>query len=141
MALSKDFRSGRHVISNLHAHLVFTPKYRRPVITERVWSVLRAAFARVCEDFEATLDEANYEVDHAHLLVSYAPKVAVSRLVNSLKGVSAYDLRRTGYEEVERALWGRAFWSPSYCVVSCGGAPLEVIRQYVEQQRGASSPS
>jgi putative transposase len=102
--------------------------------------VLRDAFVRVCEDFEAVLDEANYEPDHAHLLVGYPPKVSLSKLVNSLKGVSAYDARRTGYEEVKRALWGRAFWSPSYCVVSCGGAPLEVIQRYVERQRGASSP-
>ncbi len=105
------------------------------MITERVWEVLRAAFERVCKDFGATLDEANYEADHTHLLVSYPPKVSLSGLVNSLKGVSAYDVRRTGYEEVKRALWGRAFWSSSYCAVSCGGAPLEVIKGYIEKQR------
>jgi putative transposase len=133
--MSIDFRRGRHVVFKLQAHLVFTPKYRRGVITERVWQVLRAAFERVCVDFGATLDEGNYEADHAHLLVSYPPKVSLSGLVNSLKGVSAYDVRRTGYEEVTRALWGRAFWSPSYCAVSCGGAPLEVIKRYIEGQR------
>lgn len=133
--MSSDFRRGRQVIFKLQAHLVFTPKYRRGVITKRVWEVLRAAFERVCEDFGVTLEEANYEADHAHLLVSYPPKVSLSGLVNSLKGVSAYDVRRTGYEEVKRALWGRAFWSPSYCAVSCGGAALEVVKRYIEGQR------
>lgn len=66
------------------------------MIPERVWEVLRAAFERVCVDFGVPPDEGNYEADHAHLLVSYPPKVSVSGLVNSLKGVSAYDVRRTG---------------------------------------------
>lgn len=137
--MSSEFRRGRQVVFKLHVHLVFTPKSRRGVITERVWQVLRAAFERVCVDFGATLNEGNYEADHVHLLVSYPPKVSLSGLVNSLKGVSAYDVRRTGYEEVKRALCGRAFWSPSYCAVSCGGAPLEELKGYIEGQRAGGS--
>lgn len=127
---------------NLQAHLVFVPKYRRKVITAQVFSVLRAAWETVCADFECQLREAGYEPDHVHLLVSYPPKVPLSRLVNSLKGVSARMLRAKRLPEIQRKLWGEHFWSPSYCAVSCGGAPLEVVKQYVAAQRGAgSSPS
>ena len=75
------------------------------------------------------------EDDHVHLLVSNHPKVAVSALVSKLKGKSSYFLRKEYWPELKRKLWGDHLWSPSYCVVSCGGAPLEVVREYVEEQR------
>jgi putative transposase len=122
--------------------LVFVPKYRKRVISQRVFEVLRDAWTTVCTDFECELKEAGFENDHAHLLVAYPPKVALSTLVNSLKGVSARMLRAAALPEVAEKTWGEHFWSPSYCAVSCGGAPLEVVKRYVEQQRGsrASSP-
>lgn len=128
---------------NLHAHLVFVPKYRRRVISVKVFTLLQAAFQTVCEDFESDLEEIGYEEDHVHLLIGYPPKVALSTLVNSLKGVSARLLRRADLPEIRAKLYGAHFWSPSYCVVSCGGAPLQIVKQYVEAQRGdkASSPS
>ncbi len=141
MLKSTDLRRGRHVVFNLNVHLVFVPKYRRGPITERVFAVLRDAWATVCVDFECELIEANFEPDHVHLLVAYPPKVALSTLVNSLKGVSARRVRAAAFPEVERVLWGPHFWSPSYCAVSCGGAPLDVVRRYVEHQRGESPSS
>lgn len=141
MPSSSNFRSGRHVVFSLQVHLVFVPKYRRAVITERVFSVLHAAWEQVCRDFECELRETGWESDHVHLLVGYPPKVALSRLVNSLKGVSARRVRAADLPEVRGKLWGAHFWSPSYCAVSCGGAPLETVKRYIEQQRGgASSP-
>jgi len=98
------------------------------------------AWEKVCSDFECNLKEAGYEADHVHLLVTYPPKVSLSVLVNSLKGVSARRLRSAKLPEVTGKLWGRHFWSPSYCAVSCGGAPLEVIKRYVEAQCGAALP-
>lgn len=89
----------------------------------------------VCDDFGAALAEFNGEDDHVHLLVEYPPKVAVSALVNSLKGVSARRLRQDFTGRVNRASMRGHFWSPSYFAASCGGAPLSIIRQYVEQQR------
>lgn len=141
MSAPEDFRRGRHVVFKLHAHLVFVPKYRRKVISQRAFAILEEAWRRVCADLEATLLEANFEPDHVHLLVEYPPKLALARLVNSLKGVSARRLRAADLPEVRDKLWGSHFWSPSYCAVSCGGAPLETIKAYVEQQRGASSRS
>ena len=102
--------------------------------------ILRDAWEKVCADFECELKEANYERDHVHLLVSYPPKVALSTLVNSLKGVSSRRLRAAQLPEVLAKLWGGHFWSPSYCAISCGGAPLDVIARYIQQQRGSSPP-
>ena len=126
---------------NLHAHLVFVPKYRRRVISGRVFELLRAAFQTVCKDFESDLEEAGYEEDHVHLLIGYPPKIALSVLVNSLKGVSARLLRKADLPEIRAKLYGAHFWSPSYCVVSCGGAPLQIVKQYVEAQRGNNASS
>jgi len=111
------------------------------VITERVFGILRTAWEQVCQDFECELRETGWESGHVHLLVGYPPKVALSRLINSLKGVSARRLRTAELPEVRKKLWGEHFWSPSYCAVSCGGPPLEIVKSYVEKQRGgASSP-
>lgn len=84
---------------------------------------------------DAELLEFNGEDDHVHLLVSCPPKLAIANLVQKLKGKSAYFLRQEFWSEIKDKLWGRHFWSPSYCVVSCGGAPLEIVRQYIEDQR------
>ena len=89
----------------------------------------------VCTDFEAELVEFDGEDDHVHLLVNYPPKVSVSALVNSLKGVSSRMIRKNNYSSIRKKLWGGALWSPSYFAGSCGGAPIEIIRQYIEQQR------
>lgn len=130
-----EYRRGRSVVSLLHVHLVFVTKYRRGVLSERALEVIREAAAKVCEDFQAQLVEMNGEDDHVHLLVHYPPTVALSRLVNSLKGVSARLLRARHYPEVMSRLWGEHLWSPSYFAVSCGGAPIEIVRQYIEAQR------
>ena len=139
MANARDFRTGRHVVHQLQAHLVFVPKYRRGVITKRVFETLRSAWEQVCTDFESELRESGWESDHVHLLVSYPPKVALSRLVNSLKGVSARKLRAENLPEVRAKLWGEHFWSPSYCALSSGGAPLDTIKRYIQKQRGGAS--
>lgn len=139
MAQSSDFYRGRHVVSKLNAHLVFVTKYRKGCISERAFAILSEAWRTVAADFESEVSEAGYERDHVHLLVAYPPKVAVSKLVNSLKGVSARMLRSANLPEIDRALWGDHFWSPSYCVVSCGDAPMEIVKAYVERQRGRPS--
>lgn len=123
------------MIYDLHVHLVFVTKYRRGVITDRVRAALEASMRRVCADFEATLLECHGEDDHLHLLIAYPPKTSVSRLVNSLKGVSSRRIRALNYPEVRDKLSGNAFWSPSYCAVSAGGAPLQTIKRYIQSQR------
>ncbi len=134
MTNTNDFRTGRHCVFALHVHLVFVTKYRRKVLSEAAHETLRTLFERICQDFEARLVEANGEDDHVHLLVEYPPKVALSKLVNSLKGVSSRRLRQLHPEITQRYYQG-VLWSSSYFAASCGGAPLSIIRQYVEDQR------
>lgn len=106
-------------------------KYRRKVLTSAHLDLLGEVFAAVCGDFGAHLVESNGEDDHVHLLVEYPPTVQLSKLVNSLKGVSSRRLRQRYRVRTHR----EHLWSPSYFAASCGGAPLSIIRQYVEQQR------
>ena len=131
---SNDIRHGRHCVFNLHIHLVFITKYRRSVFTKAVLEDLKEIFASVCQDFEAELVEFDGEKDHVHLLINYPPKVSVSRLVNSLKGVSSRLIRKKRYACIQDKLWAGALWSPSYFAASCGGAPISIIKQYIEQQ-------
>ena len=135
MRNNTDIRHGRHCVFKLHVHLVFVTKYRRGVFTKAVLNELREIFSAVCTDFEAERVEFDGEDDHVHLLVNYPPKVAVSALVNSLKGVSSSMIRKKNDPEIKKKLWGGALWSPSYFAGSCGGAPISLIRQYIEQQR------
>jgi putative transposase len=114
--------------------LVFVAKYRRRVFDGAAIEVLRGIFADVCAKFEAELRACDGEDDHVHLLVEYPPKVAISALVNSLKGVSSRLLRQSR-PDIAHRYWKGVLWSPSYFAASCGGAPLSIVRQYVEQQR------
>jgi putative transposase len=137
-----DYRTGRHCVFALHVHLVFVTKYRKDVLSEFAIRDLKKIFDKVCTDFEATLVECNGEDDHVHLLVNYPPKVSLSKLVNSLKGVSSRLLREWRPEVSGRYKDG-VLWPPSYFAASCGGvgAPLAIIKQYVDQQRAPSSPT
>ncbi|RZN74827.1 IS200/IS605 family transposase [Avibacterium paragallinarum] len=135
MQKETDIRHGRHCVFNIHVYLVFVTKYRRDVFTKEMLSELQLIFDSVCNDFEAKLVEFDGEDDHVHLLVEYPPKVAVSTLVNSLKGVSSRMIRKKNYSNIRKKLWGNQLWSPSYFAGSCGGAPISIIRQYIEQQQ------
>lgn len=130
-----DIRTGRHCVFMLHVHLVFVTRYRRGVFTKEILDELQIIFSGVCKDFEAELVEFDGEDDHVHLLVAYPPKIAVSHLVNSLKGVSSRLIRKRDFPSIRRKLWGKSLWSPSYFAGSCGGAPLSALKQYIESQR------
>ena len=98
----------------MHVHLIFVTKYRRTVFTKAILSQMKMIFQLVCEQFEAELVEFEGERDHVHLLVNYPPKVAISKLVNSLKGVSSRVLRRQFKQQIEKYYWEGVLWSPSY---------------------------
>jgi putative transposase len=131
MRQEDDYRRGRSVVSALNVHLVFVTKYRRGVLNGEHLDTLREVFTSVCADFGAELVEMDGEDDHVHLLVGYPPNVAVARLVNSLKGVSARRLRQRYRMRTHQA----HLWSPSYFAASAGGAPLETLKTYIHQQR------
>ena len=111
----------------------FVTKYRRDGFTKERLADLRPILASVCTDFGSELIEFEGEDDQVHLPVNYPPKVAVSKPVNSLKGISSLMIRKKNDPNIRKKLWGGALWSPSYFAGSCGGAPISVIRKYVEQ--------
>lgn len=117
----------------MHVHLVFVTRYRKKIFTKAILDSLRELFEGVCLDFEAELVEFDGEHDHVHLLINYPPKVSLSKLVNSLKGVSSRRLKNI-HPHIRQHYWKGQFWSPSYFAGSCGGAPIEIVRQYIEQQ-------
>jgi len=131
-----DLNSTRHAKYLLHAHIVFTPKYRKHIFIKEHLELMQTVFSDICKMNNATLEEFNGESDHVHLLVTYPPRVALSVLVNSLKGVSSRRLRQH-FKIFQKEYWGEnvALWSRSYFVASVGGAPIEILRQYIEQQK------
>ena len=119
----------------MHIHLVFATKYTRYVFTKQILDALKIIFPSVCNDFEADLVEFDDEKYHVHLLLTYPPKISISRSVNSLKEVSSRLIRKKKYPSILSLLWGGgALWAPSYFAASCGGAPISIIKQYIEQQ-------
>jgi putative transposase len=124
MEFSTEIRHGRHCVFNLHVHLVFVTKYRKKIFSKTHIEAMRKIFGKVCADFDA-------ERDHVHLLVNYPPKVSVSNMVNSLKGVSSRLLRKN-FPEITKYFWKGVLWSPSYFAASCGGAPISVLREYID---------
>ncbi|GAA2389640.1 IS200/IS605 family transposase [Nonomuraea africana] len=129
-----EIRKGRHCVHELSAHLVFVTKCRGNVFTEPMLTRCEEILRNVCADFECELVEFNGEHDHVHLLVGFPPKVALSTLVNSLKGVSARYLRKEYDSHVREYLWGGHFWSRSYYAGSTGGANLTTVRTYIQGQ-------
>ncbi len=118
----------------MHVHLVFVTKFRHKVFSDRHLSRMEEIMRAVCTDFEAELIEFNGDNNHVHLLVNYPPKVAVARLVNSLKGVSSRRLRQEFPDLIRHYYQTNKLWSGSYFAGSVSGAPLSVVRHYIEQQ-------
>ena len=135
----QDFRRGRHSVSRLTVHLVCVVKCRRAAFDAAALEWLRDHFAKVCATMGCELLACDGEADHLHAIVEYPPKLSVSGLVNALKGTSSRLLRKERPDIAARFADG-VLWSPSYFAASTGGAPIEVIRRYVEQQRTSSKP-
>jgi putative transposase len=109
-------------------------KYQRAVFTDAMLTFTEQAMRSVCADLNAELVEFNGEADHVHLLVAYPPTLAISVFAQRLKGRTAYEVRREYTGVWVRARMRGHLWSPSYFAVSCGGAPLSIIKQYIDGQ-------
>lgn len=132
-----NYNKGRHSVYSLTVHLIFVCKRRGKVFDAECLEALRDIADKVLDDFEAELLEFNGEEDHVHLLVAYSPKHSISTIVNRLKGVSSRRLKEQ-FPELER-FWSVAksknsLWSPSYFASSTGGAPIEVLKRYIQEQ-------
>lgn len=130
-----EWRTGKHCIFKNTYHLVFVTKYRRGVFDDELLKHCEAVIKETCLQMDCELHEFNGEADHIHMLISIPPKHAVSNVVGKLKGKSAYSLKKHYLDRIKPYLWGHHFWSGSYCCVSVGGATLEVVKQYIEQQQ------
>ena len=129
MELTHSYRS----VFSLNYHLVLVVAYRRAVLTERVLARCLEIAGDIAADFNAAVVEANGEKDHIHLLLSAPPDFNLCRMINSLKTVTSRRLKKE-FPDIRKKLWKEKFWTSSYFVVTAGGAPLEVIKKYIEEQ-------
>lgn len=132
--MTSQFRKERHSVSDLKIHLVCVTKYRKPVFTAESIAVIETSFKEVAEKMDFQIKEFNGEGEHVHALIEYPPKLSISQMVNALKGVSSRRYGQAGYKKPHKD----ALWSPSYFVSSVGGAPLEVLKQYIKDQEKPS---
>jgi putative transposase len=129
--MTTGLRRERHSVSDLQVHLVCVTKYRGSVFTSKSLDLIEESFRDVAAKMNFQILEFNGESDHVHVLVEYPPKLSISQMVNSLKGVSSRQYGRAGFPKP----YGKdALWSPSYFVSSVGGAPLEVLKKYIQNQ-------
>ena len=123
-----------HCVYALHYHLVIVTKYRRRVMTKAMLDRFDELARERVEAWGGRLIEVNGEPEHVHLLFTLPPKHALADFVNALKTATSRRLRSEFLDEVNRVYRKPVLWSRSYCVISCDGAPLSVIKQYIEQQ-------
>ena len=129
-----DTKTLYHCRYTLSYHFVFVTKYRRKCLTVAMRKRLREIVLALCERWEGRLVEMNGESDHIHLLLELNPRAAPAIAANNLKTVTSRLLRKEFGPALARTYSQPVLWSRSYFVASCGGAPLAVIRQYIEQQ-------
>jgi putative transposase len=110
-------------------------KYRRSIFTPESLSLVEKSFKKVADKMGFSILEFNDEADHVHALIEYPPKLSISQIVNALKGVSS---RRYGQAGYPKPYSKDDLWSPSYFVSSVGGAPIEVLKQYIKSQEKPS---
>lgn len=134
MSVQVDYRRGRHSVTRLVVHLVFTTKYRRKVFDGYMIEQLREAFASACDKLDCRILEFEGEEDHVHLLVEYPPKLSISVLVNNLKSTSSRRVRFLN-THIPRLSKSAALWSRSYFACSAGGATIETLKAYVQEQK------
>lgn len=108
-------------------------KYRRKVIDDQISDSLKQHFDRIALNYGITLEEWNHDQDHVHVLFKALPQTEIAKFLNSYKSASSR-LIKQDFPEIKNKLWQSAFWSKSYCLLTTGGAPLTVIRKYIESQ-------
>lgn len=133
----EQIRRGRNCVFLMHCHLVFVTKYRKKVFSEKHLNYMEQVFAYICEKFESELVEFNGEEDHVHVLINYPPKFSIAKIVNALKGVSSRRLRQN-YPSISNRYYKGVLWSPSYFAGSVGGAPIDILKKYIENQNRPS---
>ena len=125
--------NNNHSVFLLYYHLVLVTKYRRKVIDDNISSRLKDIFEKIQSNYNITLQEWNHDKDHVHILFKAHPNSELSKFINAYKSASSRLIKKE-YPKIKEQLWKEYFWSRSYCLLTTGGAPIEVIKKYIESQ-------
>ena len=125
--------SNAHSVFMLHYHLVFVVKYRRQVFDDEISNRARDIFEYIAPNYNITLEEWNHDKDHVHILFKAHPNTEISKFINAYKSASSRLLKKE-FPQIREKFWKETFWSQSFCLLTTGGAPIEVIKEYIESQ-------
>lgn len=128
-----DLDTNAHSVFSLHYHLILVVKYRRQVFTDEISNRAKEIFEYIAPTYKIELIEWNHDKDQVHVLFKGQPKTELSKFINAYKSASSRLLKKE-FPTICQKLWKEMFWSRSFCLLSSGGAPIEVIRQYIENQ-------
>lgn len=124
-----------HCVFRITLHMVLVTKYRRKALTAPILTRMKEITEALLASWNCELLEFNGEEDHVHILLAIHPAIQPSKAVNSLKTVTARRLRKEFAAHFRKHYWSKpALWSRSYCLLSAGGAPLEVLKRYIQSQ-------
>jgi len=125
--------SNNHSVFVLWYHLVLVVKYRRKAIDDGISAALQDMFVRIGAGYNIAAQEWNHDKDHVHILFKAHPNTELSKFINAYKSASSRIIKRD-FPQIRKMLWKEHFWSRSFCLLTTGGAPIEVIRRYIESQ-------
>lgn len=128
-----ELMSNNHSVFILHYHLILVVKYRRKVITDEISRKLGIEFEKVCKNYNIRLEDWNHDIDHVHILFNANPNTNISKFINAYKSASSRIIKKE-FPEIKQQLWKQNFWSTSFCLISTGGATIEIIKKYIESQ-------
>ena len=129
----REMDNNAHSVFLLYYHLIMVTKYRRKVINDDISARGKEIFEYIAPNYGIILEEWNHDKDHVHVMFRAQPKSAISKFINAYKSASSRLLKKE-YPEIREKLWKGAFWSQSFCLLTAGGAPVELIRRYIESQ-------
>lgn len=122
-----------HSVFLLYYHLIMVVKYRRQVIDDPISERAKEIFSYIAPNYGITLEEWNHDRDHVHVMFRAQPKSEISKFINAYKSASSRLIKKE-FPQIRKKLWKEAFWSQSFCLLTTGGAPIDVIRTYIETQ-------
>ncbi|CDO05120.1 Transposase [Oceanobacillus picturae] len=125
--------SNNHSVFLMHYHLVLVVKYRRKVVDDTISDYAKDKFVSLCEKYNITLVEWNHDMDHVHILFKAQPNSELSKFINAYKSASSRLIKKD-FPHVRKKLWKEMFWSRSFCLLTTGGSPIEVVKKYIANQ-------
>ena len=128
-----ELDSNAHSVFLLYYHLVLVVKYRRKVFDDKISDRAKEIFEYIAPNYNISLQEGNYGKDHVHILFKAHPNTEISKFINAYKSASSRLLKRE-FPQIREKLWKERFWSQSFCLLTTGGAPIDVIKKYIENQ-------